>query len=584
MTMHIAVYGDKSVGKTTFIHAIGLPVNFDNNIAIFPNFLTFNMYTKKRPMRLYEIKDASTLMNQSILFDVIIFLADKFTVDKQLFENIIHKVNQDELMYGKKTNIILCINKCDLVDYELTDNMEIEFINEFKEKYDELKKYIAQFDKTTVTIEHIFSEMTYIIRLLKNDIDIDPKYFEILGESEFGKQKWKKFKPQQRKVQITALTKNCFKKADTYAERIKQYGLANIQKILKKMYDDNEGSRVLEAKLKYIESQINTAMTTIDQIEDFLKFTSIITCDKLQDNNLAKLFDEHIIKLYQGVYNIDNLNNSNIPQYEEVENKLTKLYDTYQAQLSRIEFTKYTNSLTDAMNSIYISMILNSLDSTTVLECIKKLKKNKCTDLSLVISKLLNFNMVVEKWIDDPEILIKYFKQLLEDEILNKASATVAVFNCITDKLNYMIKYKYENTVNIYITYCYLLRDFVRSLSSEKYYDKILLLEATNDYILQNLVENKNPAEYLVGKLLNNRKEVLKLEYYLEYLIISENSKDTQIDDKVEQPEIKTSKKTVDNISNGDSNDEDNEADNTEEDNDPDHDHDNNDENVEIDK
>jgi hypothetical protein len=527
MTTHIAICGHKEVGKSTFINAFGLLTPFNANIALYPKNLTFNMFTHKRPMKVYEIPTTQTLIENSILFDIVVFMIDdRFTFDKLFFELFIEKVLSDKSQYNKNTKLLFCINKCDILDYELDDGGNLEFINDSKEKFDELTSYLTKIQedkKVTITTTCMMGELIYAVRILKNDEELDSKYFELLGETEFGKQKWRKFRPDQRKSQIASIVKSCFKKSESYIERMKQYGFIDIQKYLKASYDEIIESTPHDNKFKYITSRIVTH--TFDNIHDNIRFYSLMGP---LPKELQIALDKNIIELYMAKYPIEKLDHSNVVEYETAITTLAELYTDYMREDGT--YDAYTRDIIGKITSLYTDNILASTDMEFINNSIKILKRYNYKDLSICVNRLLELTIDTSKWVDDPDVLLKYLEHLLGDDLITNESCIGVLFNCLVDRLHYMANYRIYNTVNsataptinTYATYCCLLEDFLEELRRDDYYYEFIVLKETLQYSKRIITDMQLPRDFLQKDLVMNRNNTLKLEHYLLSLMNSD--------------------------------------------------------------
>lgn len=414
----IAILGDKGVGKKTLSNILSCDPNNKFTISLF--------------------SDHTELINNMIHYDSIIYmLDDAFAYSVDTLHAIMSKMNYLIDEFNFRMNFMICVNKCDKLDYECKDNDDFVIEGNASDAHDAINKCLCelyeQYPKLSVInicIHMLFGKCAYVIESYKYGKEVKDKDLDFFGEFTEGKGTWKKKTDINKKNFIIGIKKNI--KSDKYNNTVELFGYLEILSSLL-VNIDNSISRHLYLN-RYVDNIIN--LSSLDMIYDHIE----PLFRNYSDDVLKSIYRDKINDILYKTYPLENIHSENIDECTGIMDVMRKKYDNWNKFLQIFDL-KYFSDTTERFCEIYLNTV--PTNSEAYIDNLKKflpmIKKYnyRMKDMSN-ISKILSTNEYLrKKYIDDSSYVVTTFKQFIEDEIIEKSAVANIFKTLLMNKIKY---------------------------------------------------------------------------------------------------------------------------------------------------
>ena len=531
--MYISICGEKLVGKklvNDMVHTYFDDVDSGANII--------------------KIASNVEIMNTLHLADVVIYVTDpQCKIDLQFIHDAATNINYYFEKYKKRTQIIICMNKCDCVDYDIKNNTIL--LNGYhKNLFDNMVNLVnAEFKNQHPKFVLLQAEPANLTRLLNDSPVLNPDIntFDNLGIIAFGRQQWKQFLDKEKSIHLKTIKKN-LAKTDIYDLKMKLYGFDELSTFIINFQNEIN----ILAKINCITSLVSSfdfhnLKLNIDYItgltKDCLQLIDTHKNDMSSPNNkiitLQLNILNHVYELITNKFPLDIFNKNMILEYEEIYDLLTLINKDNDNFLKSLDITNYLNILQEKCGNIFIADINNNdIDMKTIMTYIQRLRKTDFPNMDIVYNNILNSKLKINNWILQPNTVVAYFEQMHQYGIMEIDDICKHLFRLIDEKIRFIFKSSVARSDPVenpeYFAYIHLLLNYTKDLCSVKYQNNYLKLKSALYSTLVRLDSFTTDIYVLQDVTISEQNKILCLEHYLGHMIRLGSSDVSDNDDESE--------------------------------------------------
>lgn len=469
-------------------------------------------------------------------FDIVLWLIDVQSAmntsdEMDIFKLIIRNIIKNKDQYDITTKMIVLVNKCD--DMTIQNNNFIFSDTNILEMYQQITTIIESkihelcelYESNFIPnyqICPISCESAYIYRMYKknSDIELESKYLDKFGNSEYGKSLWNKLSPVDKKQYVKK-----FIESTDYNERIEASGFLRFRDHLQVFLSDPYP--LIINHLKYEICNIPIKCTDVKIFSDYqnkiitinnLFDASVNDCDTLKNLLVNKINDCYVIldadvnKIVNKTANeLENISTSNIEHDFFIFVRLNVFYNWANEYKKIILFLYDINITTGA--EIYISIhktyqfIINLIYKFNIMDaahhsilqmklrCVDNLIKFEYPNLKIFLQSCILSSDFMSKTSTDKLTIINGLVGgygLDENDVINLIFSILDIIYAKDLDKNYFSKFKFWNNIII--------------KSTNEYYDIVCNLKCIlNKFPIFKLDRNKNDdnalEEYLFAHI-----------------------------------------------------------------------------------
>jgi len=438
---NVAVFGGAGVGKKTFCRLFELKGN---------SKMKFEVYN-----------DFREILVNLVSFDSVVNLLDeKMVYDRVGLKEVVDAIGVNEKEYGVGTNLMLCVNKCDKLDYDFSEKDESFVLNDGGgDLYAGLDEFVGELAKERVSGHCIFGREAFVLEAVRWDKikGMDGKDLDFYGELDQGRNSWRKKNESGKQLFLNSLKKRVMDPKYRASREVTTY--FDIVEMLEAREKEFGGSNV-KGRMRYVEKRIDGVKDLREFVEDdgMFSIVKVLVERYCKDRKLlGGVYERKLSVLLEGVMPLGEITFGNIGGYEEVVQSYGK-YDRWNKLLG-VEKCQYYVAISTRICEIYLENLSDL--GIPIGERIDKLlmltKKHSYKVGSEAILGVISGRELEEVYIRDAGNVVNMVQKLVAEKLISGRNAVELLSKLMIRKIKYYQCGIYEDVDSILngLCYCY---------------------------------------------------------------------------------------------------------------------------------
>jgi small GTP-binding protein len=440
-------------------------------------------------------------------FDVILFMVDinsafNTSNEVQIFRSVVKLIKRQITDFNKYVHLIICVNKCDDMNFDEKDSSKLTFINKehtsmmhiIEERVNKIvdeerldRKYCNNFVK-------ICAEDSFIYRCINKNKNnkLKATHFDKLAIHDMGKNKWRMLSAKEKETYIDKL-KTQVHEQKFYQQRMIQCGFKNFSNVIKRIIGYDNQYQFL---INHVRNELNEIVQLTDEnvfeiIKQYEKVYKKMTyIGKLFNNDDQKLVREDIgkkITTYIESIGKEDITNQEIAHkyavYQQNLEYLIRWSPMIQKLFNVPLLLEKRTIICNKSIEYYLKVITEgtNFDSRKLKQYFSRLQECEYTKMTELVDTVNNKNVLLcAECFDKPEYIVEWCKYIRNELKYEGSKIKLFLENWLMAKQTHLRMHfsnKPEAVKSHFINYCYDLDYYLTQicckidlLKDEKYY------------------------------------------------------------------------------------------------------------------